>query len=167
MIEAVLEALMQEKKIKGRKRHILVDTQGLLLAVNITAGNISDKQGFCQLLEKKEQSFPFVKKVWADHSYQGEPLRKMVLEYGIELEIVKRPPGRYRIYNEKWEAEWVPLHREFSILPRRWVVERTLAWLNRNRRLSKEYDYLPQTSWFYLAMIRILCRRIVVNNLLI
>jgi putative transposase len=143
---------MQEKKIKGRKRHILVDTQGLLLTVNITAGNISDKQGFCQLLEKREQSFPSVRKVWADHGYQGEPLRKLALEYGIELEIVKRPPGRYRIYNENWEAEWIPIEREFSILPRRWVVERTLSWLGRNRRLSKEYDYLPQINWLYLAM---------------
>ncbi len=78
---------MQEKKIKGRKRHILVDTQGFLIKATITAGNISDKQGFCQLLESRERSFPFIKKVWADHSYQGEPLRKMALEHGIDLEI--------------------------------------------------------------------------------
>ncbi len=91
----------------------------------------------------------------------------MALEHGIDLEIVKRPPNRYRIYNEKWEAEWIAIQREFSILLRRWVVERALSWLGRNRRLSKEYDDLSQTNWLYLAMIRILCRRIVVNQLII
>ena len=81
---------------------MLVDTQGFLLDVAITAANISDKQGFCQLLERKDQFFPCVKKIWADNSYQGEPLRQISSQYGIELEIVKRPPGRYRVYNEKW-----------------------------------------------------------------
>lgn len=156
---------MQEKKIKGRKRHILVDSQGNLIKVSITGANISDKQGFNQLLEKKKSCFPFVKKIWADHGYQGERLKKIALEHEIELEIVKRPPSRYRIYNEKFEAEWIPIKREFSILPRRWVVERTFAWMIKNRRLSKDYEYLTEVSqtYMYMGMCRILLKRIIKN----
>lgn len=155
--------MMREKKIKGRKRHILVDSQGNLIKANITGANISDKQGFSQLLEKKELCFPFVKKIWADHGYQGTPLKEIALGHGIELEIVKRPPGRYRIYNEKFEAEWIPIEREFSILPRRWVVERTFAWISKNRRLSKDYEYLMEVSeaYMYMGMSRILLKRMV------
>lgn len=133
--------------------------------VNITAANTSDKQGFCQLLERKQETFKNVKKVWADHSYQGESLKKIALGYEIELEIVKRPPGRYRIYNESWRAEWIPIEREFSILPRRWVVERTFAWLGRYRRMSKDYEYLTSTSrtvtfiCSFRTMLKRLCRR--------
>ena len=105
-----------------------------------------------------------MKKVWADHGYQGEPLREIAFGHGIALEIVKRPPGRYRIYNEKWEAEWVPIEREFSILPRRWVVERTFAWLGRYRRMSKDYEYLTSTSRIvtficsFRTMLKRLCK---------
>lgn len=82
--------------------------------------------------------------------------------YGIDLEIVKRPPGRKRIYNEDWRAEWVPIERAFSVLPRRWVVERTYAWMCRHRRLSKDYEFLPTTSesYLYLAMSNVLLRRL-------
>lgn len=151
--------------MKGRKRHAIVDTQGFLLDVCITAGNISDKQGLCQLLERKAETFKGVKKVWADHSYQAESLKKIALECGIELEIVKRPPGRYRIYNENWQAKWIPIEREFSILPRRWVVERTFAWLGRYRRMSKDYEYLTSTSravtfiCSFRTMLKRLCKR--------
>ena len=129
---------MQEKKIKGRKRHILVDSQGNLMKAHIAGANISDKQGLTQLLENKGSCFPFVKKIGADHGYQGVPLKNTTLEHGIELEIVKRPPERYRIYNEKFQAEWIAIKKEFSILPRRWVVEKTFAWMSKNRRLSKD-----------------------------
>ncbi len=130
--------------------------------MHITAANISDKQGFCQLLEKKQQTFDCVKKVWADHGYQGEALKQIALRYGIELEIVKRPPGRFRIYNDKWQAEWIPLEREFSILPRRWVVERTFAWLGRYRRMSKDYEYLTSTSATvtYICSLRTMLKRL-------
>ena len=103
-----------------------------------------------------------LKKVWADSAYQGQDLRTIFAMQGIELEVVKRPPGRKRIYNEEWRAEWIPLQRSFNVLPRRWVVERTYAWLGRNRRLSKDYEYIPEISeaYLYIAMSKLLLRRI-------
>jgi transposase len=78
---------------------------------------------------------------------------------------VKRPPGRVRVYNEEWEGEWVPLERGFTVLPRRWVVERTFAWIGRYRRMSKDDEYLSKTSetWVYACMLRTMLNRI--NNL--
>jgi len=94
--------------------------------------------------------------------YQGQELSAICKGYGIKLEIVKRPSGRRCIYNEQWKAEWIPVERSFSILPRRWVVERTYAWMGRNRCLSKDYEFLPTTSesYLYLAMTHVLMRRL-------
>lgn len=110
------------------------------------------------LKEKKNKT---VKKIWGDNAYQGKELAEISLRYGIDLEVVKRPPGRIRVYNEKWRAEWIPIDRTFSVLPRRWVVERTYAWMGRYRRLSKDYEFLPETSetYLYLAMSNVLLRR--------
>jgi transposase len=131
-----------------------------LLQAKITAANISDKEGAINLL--KEKKGMGLKKIWADSAYQGQDLQHIFSSYGIELEIVKRPPGRKRIYNEQWRAEWIPLKRIFSILPRRWVVERTYAWMGRNRRLSKDYEYLPETSeaYLYIAMSKLILGRL-------
>ena len=102
-----------------------------------------------------------MKKIWGDSAYQGQDLANTSLNYGIELEVVKRPVGRVRIYNEQWRAEWVPIERGFSVLPKRWVVERTYAWMSRYRRLSKDYEFLPKTSesYLYLAMSNVLLGR--------
>ena len=105
-----------------------------------------------------------VKKVWGDAAYQGADLENIFSSYGIELEVVKRPSGRVRMYNVKegdWKAVFCPIKREFTILPRRWVVERTYAWLGRNRRLSKDYEYLPEVSesYLYAAMAKTVVRR--------
>ncbi|KIC73171.1 hypothetical protein DB42_CG00040 [Neochlamydia sp. EPS4] len=83
------------------------------------------------------------------------------LKYGKEIEVVKRPPSRMRFYDENWNAVYIPLQREFSILPKRWIVERTLAWINKCRRLSKDYEYLPTTSqaMIYTSMARLMLRR--------
>ena len=67
--------------------------------------------------------------------YAGEDLKAVALKYGKDLEVVKRPAGRIRIYNEQWRAEWIPVQRGFTVLPRRWVVERTFAWIGRYRRM--------------------------------
>lgn len=108
--------------------------------------------------ENKNRS---IKKIWGDTAYQGQDLAYISLGYGIGLEVVKRPPGRRRVYNEQWRAEWIPIERSFDVLPRRWVVERSYAWINRNRRLSKDYEFLPKTSetYLYLAMSRVLLGR--------
>lgn len=109
--------------------------------------------------QKKNRS---VKKIWGDSAYQGQELAHISQKYGIELEVVKREPGRRRIYNKEWRAEWIPVERTFSVLPRRWVVERTYAWMGRNRRLSKDYEYLPEVSetYLYVAMSKLLLRRL-------
>ena len=121
---------------------------------------MSDKAGLIEILqERKTRS---LKKLWGDSAYQGQELSTICKRYGIDLEIVKRPPGRRRIYNEHWRAEWLPIERGFSVLPRRWVVERTYAWMGRHRRLSKDYEFLPTTSesYLYLAMADVLLRRL-------
>lgn len=102
-----------------------------------------------------------MKKVWVDAGYRGEELQEMAKENGKELEVVKRPPGRIRIYNDEWKAEWIPIERAFTILPRRWVVERTFAWIGKYRRMSKDYEYWSQTSesMIYLCMSRTMISR--------
>lgn len=120
---------------------------------------MSDKQGAKPLLRSKR--LKNVKKVWADAGYLGEDLKKVAAKNGKELEIVKRPAGRIRIYNEQWRAEWVPVERGFTILPRRWVVERTFAWIGRYRRMSKDYEYKTKTSkaMIYLSMMKTMLSR--------
>ena len=132
-----------------------------MLQAKITAANISDKEGAIKLLKTREKKTN-LKKVWADNGYQGQDLQNIFSNNGIELEIVKRPAGRKRVYNERWEVEWIPLERKFSVLSRRWVEERTYAWMGRNRRLSKDYEYLPETSeaYLYIAMSKLMLRRL-------
>lgn len=131
-----------------------------MLQTKTTAANISDKEGAIKLLQESREKG--LKKIWGDSAYQGQDLQHIFGSHGIELEIVKRPPGRKRIYNEQWQVEWTPIERAFSVLPRRWVVERTYAWMGRNRRLSKDYEYLPETSeaYLYIAMSKMMLGRL-------
>ena len=135
------------KKIKGRKRHLLVDTQGHLLAVLVHAANISDPVGAILLLEQARQRFPTLRTVWADAIYHTGALAVWVAEHWptLDLEIVRRPAGT----------------KGFVVQPRRWVIERTVAWLTAHRLLSKEYERLPwhTASWIILASIRNLLKR--------
>lgn len=102
-----------------------------------------------------------MRKVWADNGYAGEDLKEIAKKYGKDLEIVKRPAGRIRVYNEELRAEWIPVERGFTVLPRRWVVERTFAWIGRYRRMSKDYEYLAKTSetMIYLSMTKTMLTR--------
>ena len=134
-----------EKKVKGRKRHFVVDTQGHLLRVSVHVADLHDSVGAeCGLAELT----PFLGrlvKLWADSAYR--PIVEWVkAAFGIELDIVTQAKD----------------HKGFVVLPRRWVVERTIGWLNRNRRLSKEYESHPECSaaWIYLASIRLLTLRL-------
>ena len=109
----------------------------------------------------KSKKLKTVKKVWADSAYAGEDLKAVALKYEKDLEVVKRPAGRIRIYNEQSRAEWIPVERGFTVLPRRWIVERTFAWIGRYRRMSKDYEYLSNTSktMIYLSITKTILNR--------
>lgn len=115
---------MREKKVNGRKRHLLVDTSGLLLAVSVTPGSTQDRDGAVPLLQQAHREYPTLKHVWADGAYHGGAIDKIRTETGLTIEIVKR--------SDKL--------RGFIVLPRRWVVERTNGWLGKWRLLNKEYE---------------------------
>jgi putative transposase len=134
------------KKVKGRKRHLLVDVLGLVLAVLVLAANIQDRDGGWMVLSAMHRVYPAITKVWADGSYAGGLVQRANADLNVDLEIVKTPPDAHT----------------FQVLPRRWVVERTLGWLNRERRLSKDYERLPSTTeaWVNVSMIRLMTRRL-------
>jgi putative transposase len=135
------------KKIKGRKRHILVDTLGNLLDVVVSAANTNDREGVKILLTKVERQIAQrLLKIWADKSYQGDLEVWLYEQWGITLEIVSAQEG----------------HLGFAVQPRRWVVERAFAWLGKYRRLSKDYERQTASSegFIYLASIRTLLKRL-------
>jgi len=100
--------------------------------------------------------------MWVDMGYQGDDLKKHIKQqYAIDMEIVKRPRRGFWIHKDTPPELWPKIETGFKVQPRRWVVERTFAWINRNRRLSKEYEYLTKSSenLIYLAMSRLILRR--------
>ena len=133
-------------KVKGRKRHILVDTMGLLLMVVVHAASIQDRDGVKLVLAKVTARFPRLQLIWADGGYAGQLVDWVKTVCQWVLEIVKRSDDI----------------KGFQVLPRRWVVERTFGWLGRYRRLSKDYEGLPETSeaLIYAAMIHLMVRRL-------
>jgi putative transposase len=135
------------KKVTGRKRHILVDTLGLLLAVVVTPANIQDYDGAKLVFQVVGRRFPRLGTIYADSIYACSGLVQWAYDYWLRLlEIVRRPKG---------SKGWVRL-------PKRWIVERTFAWLSRCRRLSKDYErsLLVSEAWIRIAMIRIMLRRL-------
>lgn len=150
------------KKIKGRKRHILTDTQGFVLYCHVGVASQNDRAGLDTLMERGHSLVESLEIMWADMGYQSQSLKHTLkARYGIELEIVKRP-RRWVWVPEDTPEEQIPrLPRGFQVQPKRWIVERTFAWLNRNRRLSKDYEELTATSeqFIYLAMGRLLLKR--------
>jgi putative transposase len=142
-----IEGFDAGKEVKGRKRHIVVDTLGLLIAVVVTAANVQDDHGAKPALLKAKDRAAGLKVVWVDGIYEKEWLIDWAREdCGWELQVVKRTD------NEKG----------FKVLPRRWVVERTFGWPGRYRRLSKDYEKLAETSeaMIRMAMIHIMVRRL-------
>lgn len=140
------------KLVKGRKRHIVVDTMGCLLVVCVHAANIFDGKAAYQVFTRLFWLLQSVKHIWADCGYSGRELFEWVLaEFNCILEVVKRQKGR----------------KGFHVLPRRWVVERTFAWLGRSRRLSRDYEREPRSSesQVYLASSRLLLRQICSNQI--
>jgi putative transposase len=127
------------KKVRGRKRHILVDTLGLLLAVVVTAANVDDARAAQDVFAQvRGRDFPRLKIVCADHKYRSDALDAWlrVHQRPYRIEVKSREPGQTR----------------FVALPVRWVVERTLAWLGRYRRLSKDYEHTPASSETFVRL---------------
>ena len=159
------------KKVKGRKRHLLVGTEGFVLKAKVM-----DYEGIKVLLDRAKRLFPRLSHLWLDAGYRGEDkggdwVQKTL---GWRVEIVRRPPKPapekvLMAWAEQWAKEGVTVDwqellppRGFQVLPRRWVVERTFAWISHNRRMSKDYERLAQTSeaFIYVAMTRLMLRRL-------
>ena len=135
------------KQIKGRKRHILTDTTGLLIAAVVHAADIQDRDGAPALLAAIRYAFPWLRHIFADGAYAGAKLEKALARLGTwRLEIIRR----------------VDAAKGFKVLPRRWVVERTIAWLNRNRRLAKDFEASLESAltWLMIASVKLLSRRL-------
>jgi transposase len=139
------------KKVTGRKRHILVDTLGLLLNVVVHPADMQDRDGARLVLDRRtRRRFPFIERIFADANYQGPKLATVLAQTGTwTIEVVKR--------NE--------LHR-FVVLPKRWIVERTLAWISHYRRLAKDFERHARkaAAFIRLAMIRLMLRRLTVAS---
>ena len=132
------------KKVTGRKRHIVVDTLGLLLCVIVHVASLQDRDGARLVLEKLKNFFPALKVVFADGGYAGKLLHWVEQLKAFVLRIIKRTD------------------KGFKILPKRWIVERTFGWFGKYRRLSKDYERLTENSeaTIKLAMIHIMIRRL-------
>ncbi|MEV0912670.1 IS5 family transposase [Streptomyces hokutonensis] len=149
------------KKVSGVKRHLLVDTRGTVLVTCVSPANVGDCDGAAVLFSRAADAFPRLQHVWADQGYRGADFPSWAREAtGITVEVVHRRDGGFRSTWSKvgTPSPAVPL---FAVVPRRWVVERTSAWLGRCRRLSKDYEYLRVCSEnaIYLTMVMLLvCR---------
>ena len=135
------------KRVKGRKRHLLVDTLGIPLSIYVTEADVHDTRGARCLLAGLKYFVPRLTKIWADAAYRGQELAEWCKTTGEwDLEVVERAPGT----------------RGFSVVPKRWVVERTFGWISRNRRMSKDYERKVQTSetLIQVVMVRLLLARL-------
>jgi putative transposase len=162
------------KKVRGRKRHLLVDTEGLVLKAKVHSAKVPDQDGIRLLLERARDRLPRLSYLWVDAGYRGRSKEWVERALGLSVEVVHRSP---KPTPEKvlfaWAREWhkegrsVDLdelmpQRGFEVLPRRWVVERTFAWICHNRRMSKDYERLCATgeAFVYAAMTRLMVRRL-------
>jgi putative transposase len=162
------------KKVYGRKRHLLVDTEGLVLKAKVHSAKVPEQDGLRLLLEAAQGEIARLKHLWLDAGYEGRGKRWAEKALGLSTEVVRRPPKPIpekvaRIWAEEWakegkEVDWHKLmpERGFKVLPRRWVVERTFSWLSQNRRMSKDYERLCATgeAFVYAAMSRLMVRRL-------
>jgi putative transposase len=165
------------KKIKGRKRHLLVDTEGFVLRAKVHSAKVMGWDGIKTLLWQADTQFPRLKHLWVDAGYRGEDKGKNWVEkkLGWSVDLVERPrkPAPKQVlmaWAEQWLHEGVKVDWEkllppkgFVVLPRRWVVERSFAWISHNRRMSKDYERLCASgeAFVYAAMSRLMVRRLV------
>jgi putative transposase len=164
------------KKVDGRKRHLLVDTEGLVLEARVHSARVPDQDGIrLLLLEQVRDRFARLSHLWVDAGYQGRGRKWAEEAIGLSVEVVRKPPKPIpekvaEIWAREWakegkEVDWQKLMppRGFKVLPRRWVVERTFAWICHNRRMAKDYERLCATAeaFVYAAMTRLMVRRLV------
>src|SRR5919199_3989960 len=164
------------KKVKGRKRHLLVDTEGFVLKAKVHSAKVMDYEGIKKLLRQADEKFPRLKHLWLDAGYRGEDRGKGWVEkaLGWSVDLVERPrkPAPEEVL-KSWAREWTEEGAKvdwekllppkgFQVLPRRWVVERSFAWISHSRRMSKDYERLCASSeaFVYAAMSRLMVRRL-------
>ena len=162
------------KQVGGRKRHLLVDTEGLVMKVRVHSAKVPDAEGIRLLLEPVRDRLGRLSHLWVDAGYQGRGKRWAEEVVGLSVEVVRKPqkPVPEEVA-ERWAREWAKEGKEvdwqrlmppkgFKVLPRRWVVERTFSWLGQNRRMSKDYERLPESSeaFVYAPMSRLMARRL-------
>jgi putative transposase len=163
------------KKVRGRKRHLLVDTEGLVLKAKVHSAKVPDQDGLRLLLESARSELWRLSHLWLDAGYEGRGRRWAEEAMGLRsVEVVRKPPKPVpEEVAKRWAREWAkegkkidwqgPMPpRGYVTLPRRWVVERTFSWLGQNRRLSKDYERLCASAeaFVYAAMIRLMVRRL-------
>ncbi len=162
------------KKVRGRKRHLLVDTEGLVIKAKVHSAKVPDQDGIKLLLKGIGDCLPRLSHLWVDAGYQGRGKDWVEKVLGLSVEVVHRTPKptpekvamkwAEEWSKEGWKIDWQKLlpRRGFEVLPRRWVVERTFAWLSQNRRMSKDYERLCATAeaFVYVAMTRLMVRRL-------
>ena len=162
------------KKIRGRKRHLLVDTEGLVLKAKVHSAKIPEQDGLRMLLESARAGVSHLKHLWLDAGYEGKGRRWAEEVMGVSVEVVRKPKKLLpeevakawtkELTKEGIKVDWQELMppRGFRVLPRRWVVERTFSWLSQNRRMSKDYERLAESSeaFVYAAMTRLMVRRL-------
>ena len=163
------------KQVQGRKRHLLVDTEGLVLKARVHSARVPDADGIRLLLDPaRHDRLSRLAHLWVDAGYQGRGRRWAEEALGLNVEVVRKPkkPVPEKVA-ELWAAEWakegvavdwqklIP-PKGFRVLPRRWVVERTFAWISHNRRMAKDYERLCATgeAFVYAAMTRLMVRRL-------
>ncbi len=163
------------KKVEGRKRHLLVDTEGLVLEARVHSAKVPDQDGIRLLLEQVRGRFGRLSHLWVDAGYQGRGRKWVEEAMGLSVEeVVRKPPKPVpekvaKVWAQEWakegkEVDWQRLMppKGFRVLPRRWVVERTFAWICHNRRMAKDYERSCATggAFVYAAMTRLMVRRL-------
>ena len=162
------------KRVAGRKRHLLVDTEGLVLQARVHSARVPDEDGIRLLLESARDHLTRLSHLWVDAGYRGRGRRWTEEVMGVSVEVVRKPKKALpeevakrwagELAKEGKEVNWQKLMppRGFRVLPRRWVVERTFAWICHNRRMAKDYERLCATgeSFVYAAMARLMVRRL-------
>ncbi len=163
------------KKVDGRKRHLLVGTEGLVLEARVHSARAPDQDGFrLLLLEQARGRFARLSHLWVEAGYRGRGRKWAEEAMGLSVEVVRKPPKPIsekvaEVWAREWAKEGKKVDRErlmppngFRVLPRRWVVERTFAWIGHNRRMAKDYERLCATgeAFVYAAMTRLMVRRL-------